>query len=663
MRSSQARFRLDPSLALGLGAFALFLFWSLRDAGTDPADWLLGTLLLIGAFATVVVGTRGLPRRLGRGEVAALVALAALTVWAFASITWADVRGDAWNGADRMLLYLVVFTLFLVLRWRTASATVVLAAYVLGVAAVALVSLVRASSGNLDLFLAGRLSYPTGYPNANAAFFLSAFWVALVLATRRSTPVPLRVGAAMAATLLPQVALLSQSRGTLVAFPVTAFLLLLVLPGRVRTAAGIIVSLVVTALTWGTHVAVFDRAQEGGGPLETAVGRSGMLIAATVAVVAVATLAWALVDRRTTLSERQTRLLERSALAAGAVALVIAAAVVVSLHPVERLRNGWDSFTAVAVADNTQAHFSIGLGSNRYDFWRIAMSRFEARPLTGIGADNFAVDYLRERRSIEEPTYPHSLEVMILSQLGIVGGVLFATFVLAAGAAALPRRRDDPAVTTVAGAALAAAVYFFVHASADWFWEIPALGAPAVALLALAMSVRASAAGREAVEEARAPAATTRIALAVAAVAAVACALPWLSHRQVDQALAVWRSDPASAFSHLERARSLDPLSAYPDLVAGVIATRLGDRARMRLLFARSLERNPHSWYARLELGLAESVAGRPQAATAAVQRAIELNPREPLLKDVVRRLRKGEEIAPSSLDQLFLERIESRTR
>ena len=387
------------------------------------------------------------------------------------------------------------------------------------------------------------------------------------------------------------------------------------------------------------------------------------MIAATVAVVALATLAWALVDRRTTLSERQTRLLERSALAAGAIALVVATAVVVSLHPVERLRSGWDSFTAVAVADNTEAHFSIGLGSNRYDFWRVAMARFEARPLTGIGADNFAVDYLRERRSIEEPTYPHSLEVMVLSQFGIVGGVLFAAFVLAAGVAALPRRREDAAATAVAGAALAAPVYFFVHASVDWFWEIPALGAPAVALLALAMSVRACAREGEAVERSRAPVAVTGIALAVATAAAVACALPWLSHRQIDQALTVWRSDPESAFSHLERARSLDPLSAHPDLVAGVIAARLDDRARMLVLFARSLERNPHSWYAQLELGLAESVAGRPRAAVASVERAIELNPREPLLQDVVRRLGKGEVIAPRSLDELFLERIESRTR
>lgn len=649
-------------LAVGLVAVALFVGLGLRDGGIDPVDWLLAALLLIGVLASVAIGHGGLPRRLGRVEVTALGALAALTLWAFVSIAWADVRGDAWNGADRMLLYLVVFTLFLLLRWRAATALVVLSTYVLGVAAAAIASLAKASVGTLDPFLAGRLSYPTGYPNANAAFFLSAFWVALMLATRRSTPVPLRIGTAMAATLLAQVALLSQSRGSLVAFPLTALVLVAVVPGRVRTAVGVLASLTVIALSWRTHVAVFDRALTGGNALEHAVGRSSIVIAASAAALGLVTLAWALVDRRTTLTERQARLLTRVARASVVVAALAALVVVASIHPEQRLRSGWDSFTAVTVADNTQSHFSIGLGSNRYDFWRVAMARFGAHPLSGIGADNFAVDYLRERRSIEEPAYPHSLWVMVLSQLGLVGGVLFAAFLLASGSGALPRRADTVEATAVAGAALAAPVYFFVHASVDWFWEIPALGAPALGLLALAISVRACASG-EAHERVRLPAAASGAALVLAGAAAVLCALPWLSQRQVDQALALWRSNPRAAFSQLERARSLDPLSAYPDLVAGVVAARLNDRQRMPVLFARSLQRNPHSWYAHLEFGLSESILGRREQAVRSVERAIALNPREPLLRDVVRRLGQGEEIAPSSLDRVFLERIESRTR
>lgn len=643
-----------------MAAIGLFTFWSIRDAGTDPADWLLGTLLLIGLLFSVIVGAGGLPRVAARSARIALMALAGLALWAFGSIAWADVRGDAWSGADRVLLYLVVFGLFLVLRWRTATATIVLGAYVLATALVAGLSLARAASGRSDLFIAGRLSYPTGYPNANAALFLSGFWVALVLATRRTVPVPLRVAAAMAAALLPQVALLSQSRATLVAFPVTAVVLLLMLPGWVRTMVGVAVSVGIVAATWSTHTAVSDAARNGGGTLESAIGRTSGTAAVVIVLTGIASLAWALADRRIELSDRSVRILNYSALAAAAFAVVTVTAVAIALHPVDRVQSAWKTFTAVSVSDNSESHFTVGLESNRYDFWRVAIQRFKAEPLTGIGADNFAVDYLRERRSIEEPTYPHSLEVMVLSQLGLLGAALFAVFVAAAGTAAIPRRRDNPATAALAGAAVAGFTYFLVHASVDWFWEIPALGAPAFALLGLAVSVRACAGQGEAVRSSSTRA--TALAVAAAGVAAVCCALPWLSHRQIDTALAVWRSDPESAYHHLERARGLDPLSAEPDLVAGAIAARLDDRPRMLTLFARSLERNPHSWYAQLELGLAESISGRPQAAVAAVRRAIGLNPQEPLLREILDRLEQGEQISPSSLDAIFLDRIASRT-
>ncbi len=650
-------------LAAGLTAVGLFTFWSIRDAGSDPADWLLGALLLIGLLVTVIVGTGGLTRVVTRSERIALVALSALTLWAFASIAWADIRADAWNGADRVLLYLVVFTLFLVLRWRTGTATIVLGAYVLATALVATLSLARATSDRPDMFIAGRLSYPTGYPNANAAVFLSGFWVALVLATRRTVPVPLRVGAAMAAALLPQVALLSQSRAMLVAFPVTAAALLIALPGRIRTVVGVAVSVGIVAATWGTHTAVFDAARSGGGTLDSAIGRTSTVAAAAVVLTGIAALGWALVDRRLELSPWSVRTLNRSALAAAVITAFVLAVVAIAAHPVEQVQSAWKTFTAVSVQDNSQPHFTVGLGSNRYDFWRVAIQRFKAEPLTGIGADNFAVDYLRERRSIEEPAYPHSLEVMVLSQLGLLGATLFALFVAAVGTAAIPRRRDEPATAALAGAAVAGSMYFLVHASVDWFWEIPALGAPAFALLGLAISVRACSRREKLARASRASGYATAAALAAAVVAAICCALPWLSHRQVDRAVAVWRSDPESAYDHLERARALNPLSGEPDLVAGAIAARRDDRVRMRSLFARSLERNPYSWYAQLELGLTESVSGRRQAALAAVRRAVALNPQEPLLREVLGRLEQGEQISPRSLDAVFVDRIASRTR
>ena len=48
--------------------------------------------------------------------------LAAYTALSYLSILWAGVPGAAWEGADRTLLYLLVFALFACWRQRGATA-------------------------------------------------------------------------------------------------------------------------------------------------------------------------------------------------------------------------------------------------------------------------------------------------------------------------------------------------------------------------------------------------------------------------------------------------------------------------------------------------------------------------------------------------------------
>ena len=83
----------------------------------------------------------------------------------------------------------------------------------------------------------GGLVYPAGYANANAAQWLMAFWPALLLARSERLPWGLRGVLAGGAVLLAEVALLSQSRGSLYATPVMVVLVFALLPGRVRTFA------------------------------------------------------------------------------------------------------------------------------------------------------------------------------------------------------------------------------------------------------------------------------------------------------------------------------------------------------------------------------------------------------------------------------------------
>jgi hypothetical protein len=151
------------------------------------------------------------------------------------------------------------------------------------------------------------------------------------------------------------------------------------------------------------------------------------------------------------------------------------------------------------------------------------------------------------------------------------------------------------------------------------------------------------------------------VALAFAA-AAVSYVPPWLAAREVELAATTWSEDPGRAFERLDRARSLNRLSERPDLVAGAIASRLGDRSRMRRAFLGALDRNPDNWYAQLELAIVDSLEGRRSEGLARLARARALNPLEPVIPQVADRVRAGERVSPRVLDRLFLQRVEGRT-
>ena len=86
-----------------------------------------------------------------------------------------------------------------------------------------------------------------------------------------------------------------------------------------------------------------------------------------------------------------------------------------------------------------------GLGSNRYDFFRVALDEFEAHPVAGIGVDNFQEQYLRRGRSDETPRYPHSVELRTLTETGLIGALLAVVGLAAALVAGwrAMRRVDD----------------------------------------------------------------------------------------------------------------------------------------------------------------------------------------------------------------------------
>ncbi len=344
----------------------------------------------------------------------------------------------------------------------------------------------------------------------------------------------------------------------------------------------------------------------------------------------------------------------RRAVAASAIATLVALLAggwVAAGNPLARAEHAWHTFKGGYSADNAHVNRLVsGLGSGRYDFYRVALDEFAAHPVLGIGADNFQQQYLAHARTEETPHYPHSVELRTLVQGGLLGTLLAAVGLVAAllcaGRAALGAlaRRSDPLGAAVAAAALAGFVYWLVHGSFDWFWEFAGLGAPAFALLGIACALArrepagspaadAAAAGRassalpgRAPESGGASAATSSssgrrgrwrrpVIVARAALLALAAAasltLPWLSQLEVENATRIWTTAPRRAYAKLDNAASLNPLSDESYLLAGSIALRFDDLARADHEFALALKRDHNDVYATLERGAIASQLGR----------------------------------------------------
>src|SRR5205814_830668 len=124
----------------------------------------------------------------------ALAALAGYVLWSYASIAWAGSPGDALEGSNRALLYLVMFALMTSLPWTPQGLFVALVTYALGVGVIAFVILFRLAATDhvAALVIDGRLAAPTGYFNSTAAVFTIDALLAIGLSSRRELPGLLR---------------------------------------------------------------------------------------------------------------------------------------------------------------------------------------------------------------------------------------------------------------------------------------------------------------------------------------------------------------------------------------------------------------------------------------------------------------------------------------
>ena len=656
----------SPGLLPGLLLVGVVSIWAYRDGGYAVTDWSGGALFLV---ALLVVLWFMAPSRIdpGRAGWLAILLLGAFTVWTYLGIAWAEVAAEAWTAANRTLLYLVVFALVALLPWRPVAAAVLLGAYSIGIGLATFLSFWQAVE-DVDVggaFTEGRLAAPIAYANANCALCVSAALPALYLASRREVPVALR-GVFLAVTgVLAELALLTQSRASLIAVPVALALYFVTVPGRLRSALALaLVSVAIVSVLprlLDVYEVILDRGDAG----DTLRDARAAIVRTAVVLFALGALV-GLLDRRLEISSRISTIAARAAGGVVAVAAVLAIVVgfVAVSNPVARAQDAWDDFrNEQYVTDPNTPHLTSGFGSERYRLWRVAVEQFKEHPIVGVGGDNYAVTYLRERTDQSQPRYPHSVVLRTLAQTGLVGTVLLIAFLAAAVWGLWPRlRRGAPFARGVAGAGALVFAYWLVHGSIDWFWEIPVLGAPAFAFLALSIRVGEPSQHAEAqlAPRWRRPATVALVSLAVVSIAAIGPM--WLSAREIDHAAETWRSDPGGAFDRLDRARSLNRLSDEPDVVTSVIASLVGDQRRQEQALRRALARNPTNWYPMVELAALETRRSRPERALQWLRRAETLNPREPTIAVVRQAIDAGKPVTSAELRAMYVDQAKLLT-
>ena len=642
----EARWPVDVVRGLPLALALVALVWiAADDGGFEATTWYPAALLVTAVLAVTTLALPDAPLR-GAALLASL-ALGGFALWSYASILWADDRGAAWHGANLTLFYAVVFLLFASCRPSERTVAWGLTVFAATIAALGLVTVWRASRSEAAADVAllyGRLSSPTGYANATASLFALSGWVALGLAAARSVPRIARCVALASAGVAFGLCVVAQSRGWIFTTPVVLIVFLVLYPRRLQAAAAAAVVALVLAPALPILLDVF-RAD--GAERPDALADVAVALGIAAAVLAAVGAALPLLDRlELSVAVRRVLLVVGVVLAIGGLA-----AFAVRDDPAGRVRTGWHQFTQDRNAASSGSHF-VGLGSNRYDFWRVGLGEFRRHPIVGVGSDNFAIPYIAARRSGEQPLHPHSLWVRTLSQTGLVGAALLAVAVGAALWAVLRRNRHPVQVALVT-----AFVAWLLHAQGDWLWEMPAVGAIAFGLLGVAVGLSS--------REAPSPGGATRrawpwVVVGCAALGALALAPPWLAARYEVSALAGWRTAPDAAIEDLRRAASLNPLSDRPWVIAGAIASRHDDYPAMRRHFAAAVERNPRNWYSRLELAVAAALTGDRRLALSEVSLARALNPNDAVLARVARTIRSGGVPDPVEIDAEYREQTEA---
>lgn len=616
--------------ALGFG---LVVYLGLEGGGYDPlVHDRVGIAVWWFLLAGVVVGA--LPRR--RPPALACIALAlfaAFLAWTALSLIWTESAERTFADIARIGGYLGAFSLA-VLGASGLSARRMVAAIAAGIAVVAVVALLSRlhpawfpTSHETAQFLSSgreRLSYPLNYWNGLAGLIAIGAPLLLQVATCAKT-IAARAAAAAALPAIALAAFFTLSRGGIAAAFVALAVFLAFAPDRLPKlfaallagAGGAVLIVAASHRDALQHALLNDTAHHQGNEMLVFT-----LVVCLIVGLGQAGLSTVLLQGRRPAWTIVSRQRSRAAVAVAALVVLIAA---VALDAPGRASDGWAEFKRGEGPGKGTERLGSVAGESRYQFWSAAVDENASKPLTGTGSGTFEYWWTRNGSVPEIAHDTHSLYLQTLGELGIVGLLILAAFLVAVlvggGRNVVRAGRSRPELA----AALAGCVAFCVTAITDWVWQIPVL-AVAFLLLAAVLVAANEPPGEDGGAGLKLP---LRAAVALAAlIAIVAIAIPLASTSLVRESEADARAgDLPAALSAAHSAQNAQPDAASPRLQEALVLESQGELAAAAAAAGAATERESTNWRTWLVLSRIEAELGDASAAVRDYRKALLLNP------------------------------------
>ncbi len=624
-----------PLLLLG----GVWSYWALNDGGYFGTAFYPGAFVLIGLLFVLSLAGPFAARLRGPAGLS-LAAITGLGVWTLLTIAWSSAPDSAVEDGQKALVYACAFGLgiwvcnMLGRRMMWSLTPAAIAGGVAGL--VAALALAGGSGLEAHFHEDATLRYPIGYRNANACFFLICVWPMLTLAAETARAWAVKSLLVSGATLCLGLVVLSQSRGSLPAAALALLVFVLVSRRGLRAGIYLVLALVPLLPVLPTLLDVFQHGGVDPGlePIVQDAGRA--LIGAVVLTFVISALFFTMIETRLHLGRARVQRISVVVGIGAAVLFLGLTAYFVDRHggPVGFLDQKVEEFQVGGSPDLTAAgaRFGDNVGSNRDDFWRVAAQQGADNPIVGGGSGSFRFTYLEDRHSGESPDDPHSVELLMFGELGLVGLALFALFVGGAVVGALRSRILGPSAIALTATALASGTQLLVQSSYDWFWHYPAVTAPVIYMLGAAVAPRL-------LDPSASMGAMPRRGLTLAVVVlALACAPIYISDKQLETGIADARVAPQAAIDDVSSAARLNPFASQPLLVEGILEERLGRHEASVDAFRDAVERQPDNYAG--HYFLAEALAEtNPGEARAQLAIALRQNPKGPEVRRLARRL------------------------